>query len=116
MYGELPGFDDFLAIMRAYSGTWDRATRLDYLKSTERMFDDLLGFAQKHAMAGYDMREWRRKLFIPFDVEYNSLVTNYAAAFEDAQRELRGFPGYVERNAETNRTIENSYFREFLDV
>src|SRR3990167_5079624 len=125
MYGELPSLDDFLAIMQPYDGTWDQAARLEYLKRTERMFDNLLGFAQKNALAGYDMQEWRRKLFIPFGGEFNGLVTNSSEAIEMAQRGLiakrttgrrlvMGYnPGYMERNEETNRKMENAYYREW---
>lgn len=125
MSGTLHGLDDFLAIMQAYNSTWDQAARLEYLKRTERMFDDLLGFAQKTALAGYGMREWRRRLFIPFGGEFNGLVTNYSEAIEMAQRGLivkrttgrrlvMGYnPGYTERNEETNRKMENAYYREW---
>ena len=125
MYGELPGLDDFLAIVQAYDSTWDQAARLEYLKRAERMFDDLLGFAQKTALAGYDMREWRRKLFIPFGGEFNGLVTNYSEAIEMAQhglvvkrtpgrRLVMGYsPGYTEGNASANRKMENAYYREW---
>lgn len=108
MYGELPGLDDLLAIQDAYSRTWSPRERAEYIKETERKLDDLLGFAQKHTLAGYDMREWRRRLFVPFDAEYNRLVTNYAEAIEAAQGGRK-----IERRV--GRRLENAYYRELLD-
>jgi len=92
---------------------------------TDAAFRDLLAKDPQTALAGYDMREWRRKLFIPFGGEFNGLVTNYSEAIEMAQRGLivkrttgrrlvMGYnPGYMERNEEANRHMENAYYREW---
>ena len=108
---EVPSLDDFMAIMRAYEQTWDRSVRLGYLKQIEQMFRGLLEFATRVGLAGYDMTEWRRKLFVPFDAEFNSLVTNYTTAVEMAQSGQREeLAGILKRAA--GRRLEMAYYRE----
>lgn len=82
---ELPGFDDINGLMRDYANTTHPGLRRQILRTVEQKLDDLLGFAEKHNLSGYDMPTWRRLLIVPFDVEFNRLITDYSGAIEAAQ-------------------------------
>jgi hypothetical protein len=85
MRGELPGFDDIDGLRTQYIKSYHKGLRRQILRTVEQKLDDLLAFSEKNALAGYDMPTWRLKLTVPFDAEFNVLITGYTRAIEAAQ-------------------------------